>query len=38
MYNIGYIYFLTGNYTQAIEEFQRLIRQYRGSNWAARAQ
>lgn len=38
MYNIGYIFFLTGNYTQAIEEFERLIRQYRGSNWAARAQ
>ncbi|MEX0778851.1 MAG: tetratricopeptide repeat protein [Balneolales bacterium] len=37
-YNIGYIYFLTGNYTQAIEEFNSLIDNFPNSSWAARSQ
>ncbi|MEX0927847.1 MAG: tetratricopeptide repeat protein [Balneolales bacterium] len=37
-YNIGYIYFLTGNYSQAIEEFNALIRRTPNSTWAARSQ
>lgn len=37
-YNIGYIFFLTGNYDQAIEEFHQLINRYPGTSWAARAQ
>jgi tetratricopeptide (TPR) repeat protein len=37
-YNIGYIYFLTGNYDQAVEEFTRLINRAPNSAWAARSQ
>ncbi len=37
-YNIGYIYFQTGNYDQAITEFHELINRYPNTEWAARAQ
>ncbi|MEX0684841.1 MAG: tetratricopeptide repeat protein [Balneolales bacterium] len=37
-YNIGYIYFLIGNYTQAIDEFNSLINSFLNSSWAARSQ
>lgn len=36
-YNIGYIYFLTGNYDQAIEEFEEVVARFPNSEWAARA-
>lgn len=37
-YNIGYVYFLMGNYDQAIAEFNTVITKYPGTAWAARAQ
>ncbi|TNE74400.1 tetratricopeptide repeat protein [bacterium] len=37
-YNIGYVYFLMGNYDQAIVEFNTVINKYPGTPWAARAQ
>lgn len=37
-YNIGYVYFLMGNYDQAIAEFNTVITKYPGTPWAARAQ
>lgn len=37
-YNIGYIFLLAANYTQAIAEFQRLIELFPNSRWAARSQ
>lgn len=37
-YNIGYVYFLMGNYDQAIAEFKLVISKFPGTNWAARAQ
>ena len=37
-YNIGYVYFLMGNYDQAITEFKTVIAKYKNTNWAARAQ
>ncbi|WP_244545684.1 tetratricopeptide repeat protein [Fodinibius roseus] len=37
-YNIAYIYLNTGNYSQAVEEFQTVINKYPGTSWAARAQ
>ncbi|AXJ00787.1 Outer membrane protein assembly factor BamD, BamD/ComL family [Cyclonatronum proteinivorum] len=38
MYNIGYIYLLSGNYAQAVDEFEQVIRRFPRSQWAARAQ
>lgn len=37
-YNIGYIFFQTGNYDQAIQEFHELINRFPRTDWAARAQ
>ena len=37
-YNVAYIYLNTSNYSQAIEEFQTVIRRYPGTDWAARSQ